>query len=505
VSDALFWSTFLLLCASTVWTIWRTRGVVSVAVLAPLVWIVLMLVPVTLRPLASVTDVFPEGFIGTPRDLMYVGLAISNVAFIAFQLVFLSHWYKTLQVRLVEFFAGDDGKNNSDSDRLLRTWVIGLAIVAGALALIHLALMPRVPAWDLIAGFTDPLQPNYDREAADKFLPVPTLVRYVFDWNQGIVFPILFTATVLMRWRPMAIVVGVLGFLYMISTLEKFPSLLFVISPFIAIAVRDSKPIWSRLVLGGLLVSLLGPLAINQAPGISTSVHEALHAVPPASATPTYDPSLTTPVPGCEAKPTVPAPFDWRQLPRSIADLVVRRIGLVPAEVTYGWFAYFPAHGPYLKGSGWEPWKVLSPGYRNPANLVGLFMYCGHQITLPTVSAYGSFVADGWAEFGYVGVGIASLGVVLFGLLLELMRGFTARAFCLACYGPTVLLYATLPPRAGLLATIVSSGLWLAPVLCVLFLVTQRFGRRLLRFTSPPRGEVGRSPGGESPLPKAAR
>jgi hypothetical protein len=502
VSDALFWGTLLLLISSTIWTIWRTRGVVSTAVLAPVAWIALIGVPVALRPLARVTDVFPDGFIGTPRDRMNIAIAISNVAFLAFQFVFRSSWFKKLQDRTVGLFTADNG----NSDRLLRNWVIGLAIVAGGLAAIHMALMPRVPAWDLVTGFTDPLQPNYDREAADKFLPVPTVIRYVFDWNQGIVFPILFTATVLLRWKPMAIIVGIFGFIYMISTLEKFPSLLFLISPFIAVAVRDSRPIWSRLVIGGLLVSLLGPLAVNQAPGISTSIHAALNATPPASATPTYDPSLTTPVAGCDVPPPAAAPpFDWRQIPRSVADLVLRRIGLVPAEVTYGWFAYFPDHGQFLNGSGWEPWKVLSSGYRNPANLVGLFMYCGHSVTLPTVSAYGSFIADGWAEFGYVGVIIGCLGIVLFGLLLELMRGFTARAFCLACYGPSVILFATLPPRAGLLATVVSSGLWLAPVLCFLFLVSQRFGGRLLRFTSPPRAEVGRSPGGESPLPKAAR
>jgi hypothetical protein len=482
VSDALFWSTLLLLGASTVWTMWRTRGVLSAPVLAPVVWIGLISIPIILRPFATVTDVFPDGFIGTPRDRMLIGIAISNVAFIAFQALFLSSWYKSVQARLVAFFAAGDGTRSRDPDRLLRRWVIGLAIVAGSLAAIHLALMPRVPAWDLISGFTNPLQPNYDREAADKFLPVPTFIRYVFDWNQGIVFPILFTATVLMRWRPMAVIVGIFGFIYMISTLEKFPSLLFLVSPFIAIAVRDSKPIWSRVVIGGLVVGLLGPLAVNQAPGISTSIHSVLNATPPASATPTYDPSLTTPVPGCDVQAsTVSPPFDWRQLPRSVADLVVRRIGLVPAEVTYGWFAYFPDHAPYLNGSGWAPWNVLRSGYHNPANAVGLFMYCGRAVTLPTVSAYGSFVADGWAEFAYVGVIIACLGVLLFGLVLELMRGFTATPFCLACYGPSVILFATLPPRAGLMATLLSSGLWLAPLLCVLFLVSQRLGGRLMR------------------------
>jgi hypothetical protein len=342
---------------------------------------------------------------------------------------------------------------------------------------IHLALMPRIPSWDLVTGFSNPLQPNYDREAADKFLAAPTIVKYIFNWNQGIVFPILFALTVLARWRAMAIFIGIFGFLYVTSTLEKFPSLLFVAGPFIALAVRDNRPIWSKLVIGGLALSLLGPLAINQSTGVSTAIHRALNIVPPTS--PVYDPSITTPVPGCENYVTPPAvPFDWRTIPDSLRDIVGRRIAVVPAETTYGWFAYFPAQHAFLNGAGWAPWNVLAKGYRNPANLVGLWMYCGHAQTLPTVSAYGSFIADGWGELGYLGVALGAIGIVLFGIVFELIRGFVAKPFCLACYGPSILLFATLPPRAGILATIVSSGLWLIPVLCLLFLASEGLRRR---------------------------
>ena len=476
--ELLFWSTLLLLSGNTLWTVWRTRGLINSAVLMPLAWIVLIPLPIIFRPYTLPTGLFPEGFVGGPKDSMYLSIALANVAFTGFQWLMLSRRFKHLQTRVVGLFQSHDREEDQQTDQFLRRWILGMSVIAIVLALIHLALMPRVPAWDLVVGFSDPLQPNFDREAADKFLPVPTLVRYVFDWNQGILFPILFAATVLARWRTLAIVVGIFGFIYVTSTLEKFPSLLFIAGPFIAMAVRDSRPIWSRLVVGGLALSLLGPLAINQAPGISTSIHEALGNVPPASATPAYDPSITTPVPGCTFvdKPVAAAAFDWRSLPASVKDILLRRIGLVPTEVTYGWFAYFPAQHEFLNGSGWAPWNVLAPGYRNPANLVGLWMYCGHATTLPTVSAYGSFIADGWAEFGYVGVLIACLGMVLFGVLMELIRGFVSKPFCLACYAPSVLLFATLPPRAGVLATIVSSGLWLVPVLCVIFLVSQRLG-----------------------------
>jgi hypothetical protein len=482
VSDSLFWGTLLLLCGSTIWTLWRTRGVISAALLVPLAWIVLIPVPVILRPYGAPSGLFPDGFTGAPRDHMYTSIALANLAFTGFQWLVLSRWFEKLRTRLMAFFGARDRQRGGNGDRLLRKWVLGLSVVAIALAVIHLALMPRVPAWDLVTGFADPLQPNYDRETADKFLPVPTLIRYVFDWNQGIVFPILFAATVLMRWRPLAILIGIVGFIYVTSTLEKFPSIIFIAAPFIAVAVRSDRRIWSRVVVGGLALSLLGPLAINQAPGISTSIHQALHNVPPASATPTYDSSITTPVTGCGGvtSPAVQSspssPFSWRDLPASIKDILIRRIGAVPAEVTYGWFAYFPAQQAFLNGSGWEPWKVLAPGYRNPANAVGLWMYCGHTVTLPSVSAYGSFIADSWGEFGYLGVLLGCLGMVLFGMVLELIRGFLTKPFFVACYAPSVLLFASLPPRAGVLATIVSSGLWLVPVLCALFLASQNLG-----------------------------
>lgn len=481
MSDVLLWSTLLLLAASTAITIWRARGAINAAVLSPLAWLLLIPIPAIIRPIVvTPRSLFPEGFVGAPRDHLFTAIAIANVAFIAFQLLVMSGWFKRIQARTVAFFAARQRHEAGSDSSLLRNWVIGLTLIAVVLAVIHLVLMPRVPSWDLVTGFADPLQPNYDREAADKFLPVPTIVKYVFNWNQGIVFPILFALTVIMRWRPMAIFVGIFGFLYVTSTLEKFPSLLFIAGPFIAIAVRDNRPIWSKLVIGGLALSLLGPLAINQSNGVSTAIHKALHAVPPASSTPVYDPSITTPVPGCESYVSQPpVPFDWRNIPASLKDIVVRRIGVVPTEVTYGWFAYFPAVHPFLNGSGWEPWKVLSKGYRNPSNLVGLWMYCGHAQVLPTVSAYGSFIADGWGELGYLGVVLACLGVVLFGIVMELIRGFVAKPFFLACYGPSILLFATLPPRAGMLATILSSGLWLIPVLCLLFLVTEGLrGRR---------------------------
>ena len=58
-------------------------------------------------------------------------------------------------------------------------------------------------------------------------------------------------------------------------------------------------------------------------------------------------------------------------------------------------------------------WAV-SPGWQTPANLVGLWAYYGKQgYNITSLSAYGSFVADGWGEFGMAGVLIAALVLLI--------------------------------------------------------------------------------------------
>src|SRR5947209_4287025 len=203
--------------------IWRTRGRLNAAVLIPLAWIVLIPTPVLLRPWTPPTGVFPAGFIGTARDNMYIAIAMANVAFVLFQLFIVSRSFASLEAWILRRLGGDDAaKHDEGRNPFYRRWLLVITVLAVALGLLHLALMPRVPIWDLVTGFANPLQPNYDREASDKLLHVPALVRYSFHWNKEVVFPILLAAAVLLRWRWMAVFIAVFGLFYMISSLEKF-------------------------------------------------------------------------------------------------------------------------------------------------------------------------------------------------------------------------------------------------------------------------------------------
>jgi len=151
----------------------------------------------------------------------------------------------------------------------------------------------------------------------------------------------------------------------------------------------------------------------------------------------------------------------------------------------YQWFSYFPAVHPYLKGSGWEPWRVLSCGYQSPANMVGLWAYYGKAgYTLTSISAYSGFVADGWAEFGYVGILIACLWFFAFVVLIELMRAFAEKPFCLACYVPCMLVVAASSPMSGIMALTFSLGLILAPLICAGYLLS---GNLALPIAAPAR------------------
>jgi hypothetical protein len=217
---------------------------------------------------------------------------------------------------------------------------------------------------------------------------------------------------------------------------------------------------------------LIPAYLITESSQISTAVHHAIGAPIAKSTAPTG--GSTTPPAGEQPIKSIAGV----KLPTAVAnllDLTLRRIGSGPADVTYQWFSFFPAVHPYLKGSGWEPWRVLSSGYQSPANMVGLWAYYGKAgYSLTSLSAYSGFLADGWAEFGYVGVLIACLWLFAFAVIIELMRSFTDKPFCLACYVPCLLMVAVSSPISGIMAMTFSLGLGLAPVICAAYLVSGR-------------------------------
>ena len=427
-------------------TLWMTRRPLGAALLVPGMWLVTI-------PVQSLVLAHKLGIQGTPKDNLYIAISIANAAFIGYQLFTEFGGVTKLQQR-IQLWVTSRTDSKREESGAARYWFGGLLVVAVGLALLHWALMPGIPWVQLFQGL-DANQLQVARENSAKLLAAPTLLKYAFTWNSRILFPILFTTAILSRWRWTAVMVGVFGLLYVMSPLERLPAVLFVLTPFAALAIRDGKRIWSPLVIVGVVVSLLPALAITEATN---------YAVRP---TPAATPSPNT-------SPLSAGEFTGLPLPIAAAlDLVLRRTGEGPTDVTYEWFVVFPAHHPYLNGSGWEPWRVLSPGYQTPANIVGLWAYYGKAgYDLPSLSAYASFIADGWAEFGMAGVVIATLLLLGLCLALELMRGLGAQPFTLACAVTPLVLVAVVAPLAGLPAMVLSLGVWLAGVLGVGYVLT---------------------------------
>jgi hypothetical protein len=465
LSQVLLIGTTLVLLGTTVW---RLRRPVDAALLIPLAW--LALIPIQVIFFGSL-----RGYSGPPRDNLYISIAIGNATFLGLQAFLDSKYFRRLSEAVRARLNPVEDLAPNDWERLARYWWYGLAAVAVSVALFHLWLMPKIPLFDLLTGYTDFYQISVERENAAKLLNVPTIFKYVFTWDSAILLPILFAASVLYRWRYRAIFIGAFGLMYVMAPLDKFPSLILVLSVFVALAVRDRKRALSRVLVLGFVVSLLPAYLITESGQISTAIHHAIGA-PVSKTLPPYDTTLPPP-PG---EVPVTSIFGVK-LPGPIAnflDLTVRRIGSGPADVTYQWFSFFPAVHPFLNGGGWEPWRVLSSGYQSPANMVGLWAYYGKSgYRLTSISAYAGFLADGWAEFGYVGVLLACLWLFAFAVMVELMRAFSDKQFCLACYAPVLLMVAASAPISGVMAMSFSLGLVLAPLICLGYLLSARVRR----------------------------
>jgi len=464
VAHALLWLTTAALLVNT---IRRIRGPIDVALFVPVGWLVLIPLPIIIRGDAL-------GFEGTPRINLEIATSIANVTFLALQFFLSGSWFARLSTAVTARFQPTPPSPIEDQSPSLgraRRWVLALAILVTALAFFHWALMPKIPLLEVVQGMTDPHQLALDRENSAKLLLAPALLKYVFTWNSRILFPLVLTAAVLLRWWRLAIPIAILGLLYIMSPLEKFPSMLFILAPFLALAVRQRRRIYHPIVIGGLIVSLLGPLLVLQSTAISNSVYRLAHIPQPVV--------VQTGQAGNGAPPAGSS-YSIGAVVSGLTDLVLRRIGTGPADVTYEWFAYFPqAHGGYLNGSGWAPWEVLSSHRESPANMVGRWAFYGKaHYDISSISAYASFIADGWAEFGYLGVVLGCL--VLFGLavVIELTRAFITDPLCLACYTPALLLLTATVPIGGLLAILFSLGIVLSPLICLAYLLTGLRGSR---------------------------
>ena len=103
----------------------------------------------------------------------------------------------------------------------------------------HLYLMPRIPLLSLfVDNHVGDRSLTQLRDESAKFLDVPSMVKYLFNWAVFIFAPIFIAVSASIGRRLQAIVGLVIGCAYALATLAKFPIVLLVLACLWAGAVR---------------------------------------------------------------------------------------------------------------------------------------------------------------------------------------------------------------------------------------------------------------------------
>jgi hypothetical protein len=337
------------------------------------------------------------------------------------------------------------------------------AALAAAVAVFvwHASQMPRIPLVELISRDTISFnQLTMMREEAGKLLGLPLPVQYVINWNVRVLVPILLCSLILVGGGR-----GVVGAAVLITlaslTLEKSLPAFAILATGLGVAVYRRRPVISRPVVLAFVVALLVVTALQTA--IKLRDLQARRLAVAGVEAPARPPAVSPP--GSVSSGTASSGSEMVWYP---FQFTYHRVLKIPSEVAYAWFDYFPdINGGFLKGASWWPGVRAQPGFQHPANLVGRYYYHARdpEHYLETIHAYAAFHADAWANFGYGGVAMASLGAAALLLLMDAAIVSADTPAAAGAAGAALSILLTTLPAGGLQAAIVAQGL--VPALAV--------------------------------------
>lgn len=345
-----------------------------------------------------------------------------------------------------------------------RQWMTlaGLCFLLPATA--HLYLMPKIPL--LIAIFDSDVTHSslmLLRHDSAKLLDVPSFVKYLFNWTLVVFAPVYIVVAFFTGHQRQAILGLMMASLYAAATLAKFPLVLLLITCLFASCIMPSR--FRRGLSLGLAVSVLlgavfiGLVLFSSSPHfnkislshLQSSEFTQMNADDPRRALTLGDYLRLEPA--------------GENLQRSkalnIAEYVLYRAWLTPADVSNRWYQYFT----YVKKTpmgfhNFLPTQRTTTGDA-PSRAVGIWAY---QARFPdkyseTVSAYASFDADSFARGGVMGVAAATI------LLLAARVGaaflLISHPVGVASYGVLLCGLAILPSSASLQAMFGAHGLFI--------------------------------------------
>ena len=344
-------------------------------------------------------------------------------------------------------------------------WFIGLCF-AGPIA-IHLALMPNYPLLAWLANH----DLDYEvlmrmRDASAKFLEVPSLVKYSFNWALFIFAPVFITVSWVHGHRVLAAAALLLAGFYASVTLAKLPLAMLLTACVFALCVlpnRARRPLAWVLAVVALAGSLLAAAIVGFGVMDRLAADAARSAPAAVADMKADDPRRATSI-GDYFRLPVDASSDHRNSLVRGVEYALYRGWLTPSDVSNRWYQYYT----YVAS---EPLGLafLAPGPRSettqtPSRLVGVWAY---QARFPqrynsSISANASFDADAFAHAGVAGVAIALL--LLVAARVSAAWLLTPGAVSMGAYGVMLGLLAMLPSSASLQAIFGANGLAIVPL-----------------------------------------
>lgn len=345
-------------------------------------------------------------------------------------------------------------------------WLIGLCFV-GPIAF-HLVLMPNYP---LLAWLAD-RDLDYEvlmgmRDASAKFLEVPSLVKYSFNWALFIFAPMFITVTWMTGRRLLSSGGLLFAVFYAGMTLARFPLVMLLIACIFALCVLPSRMQRTLTLALGVAALAASFLVATIVVGgmIDRQAADANGTVPAAVANLKADDPRRAMSVGDHSRLLLHGVVDHRNALVRGFEYAMYRAWLTPSDVSNRWYQYYSYVTTERVGMAFLVPGPRSATTQTPSRLVGVWAYLSRFPNRynSSISANASFDADAFAHAGVPGVAIAVL--LLLATRLAAACLLTTGTVAMAAYGVMLGMLALLPSSASLQAIFGANGLAIVPVL----------------------------------------
>jgi hypothetical protein len=346
-----------------------------------------------------------------------------------------------------------------------RIYVVLFIVIASC----HLILLKHIPLWEkYVNKISDAKILLSMREHTSKFLSVPDVVKYLFNWIGNISGPIGVILLILKRKYIRSAVFFLLALVYAKMSLAQIPLIILITA--IIVLLLGRNPYNKRIKIYTVSAVVAVPIFLGSTVFLIWSPNSIFNYEPSqieanSLSLPQNDPRSVLTI-GDKTRLRSEL-YGNTKLPflQSRCNYYLYRIFLVPIEVSSRWYQYFSGvSGEFIGLEGLTP-GTRGKQYVHPSQRVGNWSYTSRfpKYYSETIHAYASIDADAYARFGTVGIVVAGVLVFLIRFGMKVLLGNTTMSPILYSLG--IVMLALLLPIASLQAILIANGLFIVLLL----------------------------------------